>query len=595
MMPSSTRALRLPVHLVLLAVLVTALPLVVVTRAEAAPPKPDTPNFSKAIEAYAPYEGGQFCEPVDRPGAVKIARLIRATYGQDEAIGIARNACYTTSEHNDGRALDWMVDATTRAGRAKADAFLDWLLATDKYGNKNAMARRLGVMYIIHDHRIWRSYSPVGWGPYSGTNPHTDHIHISLSYDGSTGRTSFWTGKPLGSPCANGTLTTSAPRVENDPMRYVPVVPTRLASTEAGAGMLSGPCRLFHSSGRRVDVQVTGAGPVPGRGVAAVALNVALRRPNWASSLTAGPAGGEIPSVKRVSAEQNQISTSSMVLPVGADGKVSFLSDFGATDLAVSVVGYYVDPDASRAVRRQIAADGGDEYDSIQPQRLGQLSLGRSDRTKVAVAGQAGTDPASSSATVSITVAPGEGRGSVYAYPAGQDRPKVATLTYGKGSTTVQTTVPVGRGGNIVIENAGTQRRTITVDLSGAFEPAALQGGRSFALRKSPRAVVDTSSGLGFSHLGDGTSRTFRLGDTVPKNADTVLLQVTVKKAKSAGALTFWQPGTTRPGTVDLSVPARHMVTGTVVASIGDGRKVQVRNAGARRLDLKFTVLGSFH
>ena len=40
--------------------------------------------------------------------------LIRATYGSDESIGIARDACYTTSEHNDGRALDWMNDASSR-------------------------------------------------------------------------------------------------------------------------------------------------------------------------------------------------------------------------------------------------------------------------------------------------------------------------------------------------------------------------------------------------------------------------------------------------------------------------------------------------
>ena len=56
-----------------------------------------------------------------------------------------------------------------------------------------------------------------------------------------------------------------------------------------------------------------------------------------------------------------------MVLPVGADGKVSFFTDFGATDLAVSVVGYYVDPDASRIVRQRIAADGGDEFDGVGP------------------------------------------------------------------------------------------------------------------------------------------------------------------------------------------------------------------------------------
>jgi hypothetical protein len=594
MMPTSTRALRLPVHLVLLALLVTALPLVLESRADAAPPPPNNPRFARAIEPYASYEGNEVCDPVNRPGAEKIARLIRQTYGNDESIGIARNACYTVSEHNDGRAIDWMVDSTTKAGRAKANSFLDWLLATDKYGHKDAMARRLGVMYIIYHRHIWRAYDGGHWGDYSGTNPHTDHIHISLGYDGSTGRTSFWTGKPLASPCSNGSLTTSAPRVVSDPMRYVPVAPTQLASTRSGTGMLNGPCRLFHDSGRRVDVQVTGSGPVPGRGVAAVALNVSMRRPNWASSLTAGPAGGRVPSVRRLSAAQNEVSSSSMVLPVGADGKVSFYSDFGATDLAVSVVGYYVDPNASRTVRRQIAADGGDEFDAVRPERIAQLDLGASGRSKVVVAGTAGTDPASSSATVSLTVTPGDGHGSVYAYPAGQDRPKLPVLTYGKKASTVQTQVPVGRGGSIVVENDGRTSRSVTVDLAGAYEPAALAGGRSFAIRKSPKRVVDTRSGLGFSRLADGSSKIFKLGKAVPRDSSSVLLQVTAKKAKSDGALTFWRPGTARPDTVDLSVQAGDVVTGTVVVMIGDGRTVKVKNVGARHLDVRFTVLGSF-
>lgn len=575
-----------------MALVVTLLPLGGLPAAQAAP-HPSTPKFGKAIDPYAAYEANTVCDPVNRPGASKIASLIRKTYGNDESIGIARDACYTTSEHNDGRALDWMVDATTKAGRAKAKSFLNWLLATDKRGNTDAMARRLGVMYIIHDRRIWRAYDGGHWGPYNGTNPHTDHIHISLGYDGSTGRTSFWTGTPLAPSCSNGSLTTSAPKVQTDPMRFVPVTPTRVASTDSGAGLLGGACRLFHGSGHRVDVQVTGTGPIPGKGVAAVSLNVEMRRPSWASSLRAGPAGGDIPAVQRVSAEQNQVSTSSMVLPVGADGKVSFFTSFGATDLAVSVVGYYVDPDAPERVQRQIAADGGDEFDAVRPHRLAQLDLGAADSRKVVVAGVGGTSAAASSATVSLTVAPGAGHGAVYAYPAGQDRPKVAAVTYGKKASTVQTTVPVGRGRAIMIENVGTAARMVSVDLSGAYEPAALAGGTSLALSKSPKKVVDTGNGLGFAKLGDGASKTISLGKAVPRGADSVLLQVTAKKAKADGALTFWRPGTSRPGTVDLSVRSGDVVTGTVLAQV-ERRQVNVRNMGATGLDLRVTVLGSF-
>jgi hypothetical protein len=341
-------------------------------------------------------------------------------------------------------------------------------------------------------------------------------------------------------------------------------------------------------------VQVAGTGPVPGKGVAAVALNVAMRRPNWNAGLTAGPAGGDIPSVRRVSATQNQISSASMVLPVGADGKVSFFTDFGATDLAVSVVGYYVDPDAPLSLRQKIAADGGNQFDGVGPQRLVNLSLGASGDSTVSVAGRAGTDPASSSAVLSLTVSAGQGHGSIYAYPAGGNRPRVPVLTYGRGATTVQTSVPLGRDGAVIVENEGSDGREVAVDITGAYEPAALNGGRSLALRAAPKTVVDTGSDLQFSVLGDGSTKDFSVGDAVARDADSVLLQVTARRATTSGKLTFWRPGGSRPGTTDLSISPGQTVTGTVVAGLGDKKMVRVLNSGAKGVDVRITVLGSF-
>ncbi|HVQ18039.1 MAG TPA: hypothetical protein VMT27_03265, partial [Actinomycetes bacterium] len=239
---------RMPVTTAVLALVVSLVPIVASAQAASAAPQPVTPSFGSSIEDFANYEGNTICDMVNRPGTKKLARLIRQTYGSDESIGMSYNACYTTSEHNDGRALDWMVDASDPVQKAKADAFLDWLLSPDKYGNKHAMARRLGIMYIIFNRRIWRAYPDRGWGPYSGTNPHTDHVHFSLSYDGSTGRTSFWTGKALAGPCSTAYLAPGAPRVVTDPMRYVPVHAKRLVSTRSGFGTLDDQCRLFASS-----------------------------------------------------------------------------------------------------------------------------------------------------------------------------------------------------------------------------------------------------------------------------------------------------------------------------------------------------------
>ncbi len=124
--------------------------------------------------------------------------MIRTTYAGygTQTIGTTR-ACSSggKSEHKDGRALDWMLDSTDPADKALADSFLAWLVGPDAQGVPAGNARRLGVMYVIWNKQSWNAYDRTpAWVPYTGANPHTDHIHISLSWDGALKRTSFWTG-----------------------------------------------------------------------------------------------------------------------------------------------------------------------------------------------------------------------------------------------------------------------------------------------------------------------------------------------------------------------------------------------------------------
>jgi hypothetical protein len=88
------------------------------------------------------------------------------------------------------------VSAHDRADVARASALLDWLLEKDARGKKYGNARRLGIMYIIWNRRIWSSeQAKDGWRPYAGANPHTNHVHFSFSWAGAMRRTSFWTGQ----------------------------------------------------------------------------------------------------------------------------------------------------------------------------------------------------------------------------------------------------------------------------------------------------------------------------------------------------------------------------------------------------------------
>ena len=180
----------------LAAAVVTTTPLSAGATASIVPKAPAV--FPAAIEVFAPYQPQTFCDPVAKPGTLALSHLLTSTYTGTAIVSLTRPCGSDTSEHYDGRAIDWGVDHRNAQQRAQGQAFLDWLFNTDASGDKDAMVRRLGVMYVIWNHRIWGSYSQH-WEPYTNcsgpTACHVDHMHISLDWSGAMKKTSFWTGK----------------------------------------------------------------------------------------------------------------------------------------------------------------------------------------------------------------------------------------------------------------------------------------------------------------------------------------------------------------------------------------------------------------
>jgi hypothetical protein len=201
-MPQSSRPLLGRLGLAVLASL--ALTLSLAAPVSAATKTPATPSvLPKGIEALAAYVPSNSCNPTAKPGTVKLAKLLTKTYPRT-SYGISRTCPPTAnSEHLEGRAVDWMNSVRNPTQAAQAKAVIGWLLAKDKSGQPAANARRLGVMYVIWNNQIWGAYNAdQGWRPYSNcaTNTktsadsacHRNHMHISLSWEGAMGRTSFW-------------------------------------------------------------------------------------------------------------------------------------------------------------------------------------------------------------------------------------------------------------------------------------------------------------------------------------------------------------------------------------------------------------------
>ena len=111
------------------------------------------PAPAGAIEDYAPYQPATRCSPTAKPGTVRLARWLVRKYGGGHG-PISRRCGGSTSEHTEGRAFDWSLNAARRADRRTAERFLRRIFATDRRGNEHALARRMGIMYVIWNDRI---------------------------------------------------------------------------------------------------------------------------------------------------------------------------------------------------------------------------------------------------------------------------------------------------------------------------------------------------------------------------------------------------------------------------------------------------------
>lgn len=150
------------------------------------------------------YDHATRCLRAERPGMVAFAAWL-----DRNAAGVSWGTyrCekwgrHSASLHAESRALDWHLDSHRAADRAEARRLIELLLAPDRAGNPQALARRMGIQEIIWACSYWgagasdfRPYSPCEGKQgrtISDTAAHRDHIHFGMTKPGARGLTSFW-------------------------------------------------------------------------------------------------------------------------------------------------------------------------------------------------------------------------------------------------------------------------------------------------------------------------------------------------------------------------------------------------------------------
>jgi len=338
--------------------------------ASAAAVSPTAKSFGATIDGHPPWQRESTCSPTEKKGPRYLRRLLLATYGPVSS-NIVRPCSLSDSGHEEGRALDWMTNVRVPEQKAMADAFVAWLQAPDGFGNPEAMARRLGISYVIWNNQTWRAYDPArGWTDYNrcatkkqmrkralDTTCHRNHVHISFSWDGALKRTSYYTGfvacpaplppVPVLPVPTDPTLPVPVPVPDPVPVVTTPVTgpvlplaPARLLGTKVGAGTVSGPCRVHPDV--RLDLPVLGRGGVPAEGVAAVVLRVRLIYPDAPATLQAWPAGAAQP-LETVPLDVTG-RVAEVTVPVGTAGSVSLQLGGAMAHLRADVVGFVPAP-----------------------------------------------------------------------------------------------------------------------------------------------------------------------------------------------------------------------------------------------------------
>ena len=558
------------------------------------------------------YEGQAQCDPAPKPGTQRLADLIKATYGGDQTVWIPRDCSVGgQSEHKEGRALDWMTNIRDAQDRANAETFLNWLLGPDQFGVEYGNAMRLGVMYIGWNDRIWRGYDiNRGWTELKGcfsrpdkgsdTTCHRDHIHISQTWDGASGRTSFWDGTPMSVPYCARDKSSAGAAPGTRAAGVVAVGQFKALGTRAVKGIET-RCRLqqdrWKGDSHRLFAKVTGQGGVPETGVAAVLVRIAALGTNAPTTIRTWSPGASS-SVPVVKAPMNSDAYGDAIVPVARNGTIAIATIAGATDITVDVLGYY--PDGGEAennaevVSDTIIAPMTEFAPLAQPAPAPEAPaapaapaapepvldegefIGIGAETGYESASQGAVQPGenrtvalnglpanATSALVTVTTSEATKKGKLRIGLIGE-KVNAATVKVRKAKTRTSILVVPVAGGAVQIAASKKPALQVKVEVLGyrtGAEALSAKGIRAARLIKAKMNGTEVK-----------VVRATGVGD-VPKKKKkvaAVILRVTARGKGTDGRLAAYAVGGVDRGSRSVTIPAKGKATSIVVAEVGD-------------------------
>lgn len=237
----------------------------------------------------------------------------------------------------------------------------------------------------------------------------------------------------------------------------------------------------------------------------------------------------------------------------------------------------------------------------VEGQRVGPVGTGQT--TRLHITGVGGVPESGAGAVVlNVTATEAPGDGYITTFPCGDARPLASSLNFTRGvNVPNQVTVKIGQGGDVCFY-AHTEVQ-IVADLSGYYADdfAAVPGYRYHEL--DPARILDTRDGTGLQNgrpvgpLAAGEVMALEVdgagGVPADGSARAVTMNVTAANAATAGYLTVFPCGSTRPTVSNLNVdPSAPAVANLVTVRIpADG---QVCFFASQSMDVIADVQGYF-
>jgi hypothetical protein len=249
----------------------------------------------------------------------------------------------------------------------------------------------------------------------------------------------------------------------------IPGVPRRLLDTRPGNATFDngfaggGPLR----AGGAVDLQVDQRAFTDLPAGSSVVLNVTAVNPTASTFVTAWPTGAPRPTASNLNVAPGQINPNSVMVPVGANGRISLFNNAGSVDLIADLMAVVAPNPTIRSVTPARLFETRAGLSTTDGRQNGGGKIGQGQTRTLTVAGR-GTVPAAgvSSVVVNLTGIAPSAATFLTAWPAGT-RPGTSNVNLATGEVRAGfAVVPVAPDGTIQIyNNAGST--DLAVDVLG--------------------------------------------------------------------------------------------------------------------------------